>query len=303
MRLLRIALMLTLCTGTASVALAQQPANTNAQPAATPAKSARTTQAGKTAAPTGASAAKTTPAPAVQTPKTTPAPPNQNLPAAAVESTVLKDTKPDALSGVPANPTPSAPNRTLDSPFTAVGDGWKMIFYLLPTLVVLIGALRLLRAYQERTGHMPRSVQRYAARYGLAPQNTGTDIWSALLGGLNLSRARERQGSNIRLIEAVPIGGANLHLIEVRGRPLLIAVSSAGVALLADLRDEMLQETNEFQSLLQATAADMSSLDYSGEELPATAVVGTLDEELRDARQRMAQSLHRLRRTPEAEDA
>src|SRR5205823_2281927 len=60
------------------------------------------------------------------------------------------ETRPDILTGPDI-----AKDHTIESPMQAVGDGWKMILYLVPTLVFVMVCLNLLRRYQVRTGRLP----------------------------------------------------------------------------------------------------------------------------------------------------
>ena len=66
------------------------------------------------------------------------------------------------------------------------------------------------------------------------PRTAHRRLWNAILGGFHLNKAREQAGRSIRVIESVPIGGSNVHLLEVRGRVLLLGASAGSMNLLAE---------------------------------------------------------------------
>lgn len=235
----------------------------------------------------------TVPAPAV--------PANEGAAPVKENSALLEQTRPDI---VPAPALGETANRTQDNPFAAVGDSWRMIAYLLPLLVVLIGGLHLLRRYQEKKGRLPGPVQaaaKSARGFGTAAPRPRRGLFQGLLGGLHLHNARQTGGSSIRTVESIPLGGVNLHLIEVRGRLLLLGATGSNVNLLAEWEEKPGLGGDEFRSLLQAAASDMDGLNLDGSDWPARAIVGTLEDEMRDTGQALTRRARRLRTVMEAE--
>lgn len=215
------------------------------------------------------------------------------------------ETRPDAFGAGDLNAS-TTKDRTLDSPLAAVGDSWKMIAYLIPVLLVMVVGLNLLRRFQERTGRMPGLLQsaiRQNPRAYSAPQRYRGGLVNALIGGFHLNQARQHGGGSIRLVESVPVGNANLHLIEVRGRLLLLGATGGGIALLTEFAEENPLGTDDFRTLLHAAAVDMDSLDLDASGLPTAAVVGALEEGLRDTGDTLARRVRRLRTVQEEEDA
>ncbi len=212
-------------------------------------------------------------------------------------------TKPDPFGATEA----ASHNRTQDSPLTAVGDAWKMLAYLFPMLLLTLGGLHLLRRFYERTGRLPGAARLAASATGGVgaswPRRPGGGLMNALVGGFHLNTIRQHGGCNIRLVESVPIGGANIHLIEVRGKLLLIGATSAGVSLLTEFSAPEVFEPGDFRALLQSAAADMDSLDLAEPELPEVAMVGTLEEAMRETSDAVARRARRLRTVQEEEDA
>lgn len=105
------------------------------------------------------------------------------------------------------------------------------------------------------------------------------------------------------MIESVPMGSANLHLIEVRGRTLLLGASASGLNLLTEIEEADPLVNNEFRLLLEQATGDMDSLGLPDDALPASLLVGTLDDPLRDANQAVTRGTRRLRTVQETESA
>jgi flagellar biogenesis protein FliO len=244
----------------------------------------------------------------IENPNTSHQPPATNAaPAPAVpakgteNSTLFTETRPDAFPV----PNPAEPvNRTQDNPFAAVGDSGRMILYLVPLLVVLVGGMHLMRRFYEKTGRLPQTLSGVAQRTGgnpLAPARPRGGLLGGLIGGLHLHNARQTGGSNIRTVESIPLGSVNLHLIEVRGRLLLLGATGGNVSLLAEWEEKPGLGSDEFKTLLHAAAADMDGLNLSGSDWPARAIVGTLEEEMRDTGQALTRRARRLRTVLETE--
>ena len=105
----------------------------------------------------------------------------------------------------------------------------------------------------------------------------------------------------MRLLESMPIGGANVHLLEVRGRILLLGASPSGLNLLAEIEDRNSAASSEFRDLLHAAASDMDAMDYEQDDLPTTAAVSTLEDLMRETGQSVAGNTRRLRTVREVE--
>ncbi len=235
-----------------------------------------------------------------------------SAPTAAPVQNLILGTKPDLAV--------EQPSKTLDSPMQAVGGAWKMLVYLLPILLIVVGGLALLRRFHERNGSLPLPLQAMARRMsggktpgapgtvGIASNHARVGTFTALLSSIikpNISR--ERAGSSIRVLESTPLSGANLHLVEVRGRVLLLGVTGMNVSVLTDFKNSELHEvtessgTDRFRNLLQAASLDMDDLDFSGEELPAVAVVASMEDHLRETSEALERRAQRLRTTHETQ--
>lgn len=239
--------------------------------------------------------------------------------AAAPIPNYLAQTKPDIFSSDTAKPELSKSGsgkleaHTQDNAFAPVGDAWKLLAYLVPMLAVILVCLNLLKRFHTRTGRMPgllQSTARYAGhdRRGFSVPPAKTGILSALGGAVKkafTSNARNQPNSAIRLIESVPIGGANVHLLEVRGRVLLLGATAGSLNVLAEFDAQSGVGSDDFRDLLHTAAADMDALDYSQLDHPNTAAVTALEGLLRETGQAVSQRSRRLRtvREVEGEDA
>ena len=188
----------------------------------------------------------------------------------------------------------------------SVGDSWKMIAYLLPVLLAVMGCLKLLQRFQAKTGRLPSALTAASRSTGgkaQGRQNRGSGgLWNALVGGFHLNNARKAAGSSLRLLESLPLGGANVHLLEARGRVFLLGASSTGLNLLAELEQNESAGSGDFRDLLHAAAVDMDALDYEQDDLPATAAVSTLEDLMRETGQSVGNNARRLRTVREVED-
>ena len=280
-------------------AVTAAPAAPKPVPAGVAAKPATPTTAPKPVAPTAAQ-----PAAKPVTPAASPAPAAAAVPAnaALVDSppvrSPLAETRPD-----PAAETKKSADKPLDSPLSAVGDGGKMFLYLIPTVLLMVGALHLLRRFQEKTGRLPAAPRAALTRKSSAspPPKTG-GLLQTLLDNANRSKTPE-QPSAIRVVESVPMGESQLHLIEVRGRSLLIGANANGVNLLTEVEESDELINNEFRLMLEQAAGEIGSLDIADNELPSSLLIGTLDDPLRDAGRAVARGTRRLRTVRETEAA
>jgi flagellar biogenesis protein FliO len=222
--------------------------------------------------------------------------------AAAVASTkpsdtLLVQTKPDTL--LPADTSQDHP---LDSPLQVVGEGWKMIAYLIPTLIFILVCLNLLRRYQQKNGRMPGVIQAAARTATLSAPLHGSGAWSSLFGRNRTGRNQDGGTAAIRLLESISVGTATLHLVQVRGRVLLLAGTGATVTVLTEFEEAEGIESDQFRALLQAAAADMDPSELTESAVPVSAVVGSLENDIRKTGDAMARRLRRLRTVQEAED-
>ena len=222
---------------------------------------------------------------------------------------VLAQTRTDTFTPEAA-PTPAKPGdktsgHLQDNAFAPLGDAWRMLAYLVPMLLVIVGCLNLLKRFQAKTGRLPGVLQsaansRQGSPRGQAKPHTG-GVWNAILGSFHLNNAREQAGRSIRVIESVPIGGANVHLLEVRGRVLLLGATAGSLSLLAEFDERAEAGSEDFRDLLHAAAADMDAVDYAQPDLPAAATVSVLEDLMRDTGQAVAQRSRRLRTVQEVE--
>lgn len=197
-----------------------------------------------------------------------------SVPLADAKSDAKPDTKPDAVP------------QTQDSPAASLGDSWKLLLYLVPILGVTLLAIRGMKSVYQRTGHLPTLKQ-------------------GLVGGLNLSNARKNGGSSLRVRESIPLGTAGLHLVEARGKLLLIGTAGNGVSLLTTFEDVENERRREFQEALQDAANDMDEDELVAElnkgQMPLEAVVRSLDSSLQSARETIERSASRVRSWDEAD--
>jgi flagellar biogenesis protein FliO len=213
----------------------------------------------------------------------------------------LAQTKPD----VPGTIGTSNQDHTLESPLSAVGDSWKMIAYLLPTLLFIVVSLNLLRRYQQRKGQLPGFVQAASRTGGKAAPVASRigGMWSALLGNFPFTKTRTAKDSTIQLLESLPVGGATLHLVEINGRRLLLGASATGISVLTEFREEDNIGSGDFRSILHAAAADMDKMNLNDRYMPDAAVVNSLEDMLRETGNSLERRARRLRSVQEAEDA
>ncbi len=186
---------------------------------------------------------------------------------AKIPVTSLPPVKPNPSVHAPSNSnsiysqTRSDTNvQPISSPGSTLWDAIKMMLYLIPVLILILVALRLLKAYYERTGGLP-------------------NLKTSIMGSWNLINARQTGGSNIRIVESVPLGSIGLHLVEVKGRLLLISSGASGATLLKDLTDEESREDRDFHTLLSNTEMDAEDSDNAIAD-----IVGELDETIKNTR-------------------
>ncbi len=208
----------------------------------------------------------------------------------------LPQAKPDLLAG----PGPSS-SHTIDNPMQAVGDGWKMVAYLLPTLIFVLVCLNVLRRFQQKNGRLPTVVQK-AVRAAAGPRSSIVGSLATLLRGSHDGSRTGTTSGGIRLIESLTIGTAMLHLVKVRGRTLLLSGAAAGVTVLAEFADQENAESDEFRQMLHAASANLDELELGDSEMPVSAIVGSLEEVMRETGSAMERRLRRLRTVQETED-
>jgi len=165
----------------------------------------------------------------------------------------LLSTRPDPL------------DRPQESPASTMRDAWKLLAYLAPVLLLVLLAIRGLKALYTKQGKLG-------------------SFSNSLAGGLTLFTARKTAGSSIRVLESVPVGTVGLHLVEVRGKLLLLGTSGGNVHLLTEL------EVPPFGAVLKEAG---EGLDPSGEATVA-AVVHEIDNDLRQAKDAVLESAARM---------
>jgi flagellar biogenesis protein FliO len=199
-------------------------------------------------------------------------PPRKNVPSNILASAPEKERK---AAGILEGTKPDPMDKTQDSPAATLGDAWKMLLYLAPMLIIIVLTIRALKGLQQKAG-----------KAGALKQG--------ILGGFNLANARKIGGSNIRLVESVPVGSVSLHLVEVRGKLLLLGGAGATVNLLAEFENDEAARNADFQSLLRSVSTEIEAEE---EERSGSfnAVVNSLEEQIRQAREAMMQSAPRTR--------
>ncbi len=234
-------------------------------PESSPAQSA-----GKTpSAPPVASAPSAKPAPAAPSVPTQAAPPA--APSAPTQAARSATELPDSFF---AGTRPDPADRPQDSPSSTLGGGLRMLIYLVPVALLIVLSIRGLKAVYP-------------------PGGRSASLKQGIIGGFNLFHARQVGGSSIRLIESVPVGGAGLHLVEVRGRLLLVGTTASAVNLLTELKSDRSTTEEEFRTLLAEAAQELEETDA---EPTIPFVVGSLDDSLRSARAVIERSAERVRR-------
>lgn len=207
----------------------------------------------------------------------------------------LSQTKPDIIT------TPTPTDHTIESPLQAVGDGWKLIAYLLPTLIFILVALNVLRRYQQKSGRLPGVIRSVAVPTEKRPAGGLLSALTGLFSG-NGQDSRSGGGSGMRLVESLNVGAATLHLIQVRGRTLLITGGTTGISVLTEFAAPEETESEEFRHMLQSAAADLDGLDLQDSEYSVNAVVGSLEDVMRGTSGSLERRERRLRTVREAED-
>jgi hypothetical protein len=170
---------------------------------------------------------------------------------------LLVDTKKDPFGGATSS--------------VGFGDAFRLLFYLLPILGLVVLAVRGLKKVQDRTGGAPGG---------------WSSMRGSMVGGFNLSNARKTGGSNIRVVESVRVGSIELSLVEVQGRSLLLSTAGGAASLLLELKDGASGES-EFQSMLGSLTQDEGADDLDG---TIGATVGSLDDRLRETREAIVRS-------------
>jgi uncharacterized protein YgiM (DUF1202 family) len=164
-----------------------------------------------------------------------------------------------------------------------VGDTFRLLFYLLPVLGLIVLAVRGLKRVQDKTGWS-----------GGVPGMPGNGAKKKILGGFNLSNSRKTGGSNIRVVESVPIGGMELSLVEVRGRMLLLSSAGGSVNLLTEFKDGE-NGHSEFATMLGDLSGDTHDANDADDDLfgAVGVTVGSLDDSLRDTREAIVRTAKR----------
>jgi flagellar biogenesis protein FliO len=204
--------------------------------------------------------------------------------------------KPDILTGPDIGK-----DHTIDSPLQVVGEGWKMVAYLVPTLAFILICLNLMRRYQQKTGRLPTSLRSAGRDFGRPSKGIGS-AFAGLLNFAKNSMSKPEPAQSIRLLESLTVGPGSLHLVQVRGRILLLSAGAAGMTVLTEFQEDPGAASDEFRSLLQSASADLDGLDMPGDEMPVSAVVGSLEEGMRETAEAMARRLRRLRMVTDADD-
>lgn len=188
-----------------------------------------------------------------------------------------------------------------------------MLAYLLPMLLVIVGCLQLLKRFQMKMGRLPAGLGIASALNQNMNKNRGSrwnatpaaprsnSLLNTLLAGMAANKTRQAPGSSIRLLESAPVGGSSVHLLEVRGRVLLLGGSATGLTLLTEFEERSNPASNDFRDLLSQAAADMDAIDYEQPDMPATATVSALEDLMRETNQAVSRRARRFHTVQEAE--
>lgn len=172
-----------------------------------------------------------------------------------------------------------------------------MLAYLIPLLLLMVGGLHLLRRFQQKTGRLSPVLS--------SSQSNSLPAVSRSVGGIlrafTLPQARRPSTGSIRVVESLPLGAAQLHLIEVRGRMLLLSAAGGQVTLLSAIETENEGDINGFRSLLNAAAHDIDAMALSDAELPSTAAASVIEDAVQQTGRSIQRRLHRLRTVSEEE--
>jgi len=231
---------------------------------------------GASAARPGAPPAEPTPAPSTPPPASAaerPAAPDR--PAHASPPNAASPQQSETVSPALAGTRPDPLAETQDDTAGLIVSGFRFLLYLLPVLALVVGALWGMKYLQQRYGG------------GLTAD------------GANLSPGASRPGrpSPIRVTGSARLGATTLHLVEVRGRLLLLGNGPSGVQTLADLGAARDHFNEEFQALLNEAAVAQAPPSRDRREPTVQSVVSGLDSALRQARQTLGQSANRVRQS------
>ncbi len=176
----------------------------------------------------------------------------------------------DSLAGTKPDPA----EKTQESPAATMRDAWKLMLYLVPMLALIVLSIRGLKAFQQKAGWLP------GVKHGL-------------IGSLNLINSKKSGGSSIRVLESVPLGTVGLHLVEVKGRVLLLGTSGASISVLTEVKEAENLDRAEFKAILNAAAEDLNG--QASNDVPLSSLVGNIDDSLRETRELIAQKTAAVR--------
>lgn len=167
--------------------------------------------------------------------------------------------------GLSTRPDPL--DRPQESPASTLRDAWKLLAYLAPVLFLVLLAIRGLKAFYTKQGRLP-----------------------SVAGGFTLWSARKTGGSSIRVLESVPVGTVGLHLVEVRGKLLLLGTSGSAVNVLAEVDAGSGSGEPGFDAVLKEAREDLA---LHGDDA-FSAVVHEIDGDLRQAKEAVLESAARM---------
>ncbi|MGC8668592.1 MAG: flagellar biosynthetic protein FliO [Chthonomonadales bacterium] len=162
---------------------------------------------------------------------------------------------------------PDPLDRPQESAASTLRDAWKLLAYLAPVLLVVLLAIRGLKALYAKHGRLP-----------------------SLPGGLTLWTARKAGGSSIRVLESVPVGVVGLHLVEVRGKLLLLGTTGSAVSVLTEIEAATQSDGFSFDALLEGAEERLTA---KGDGAIA-AVVHEIDDDLRQAKDAVLETAARM---------
>lgn len=197
-----------------------------------------------------------------------------------VSSDALSQTRPDVstYSGKEVRP--------LNGPLSAISDGGRMLLYLFPILLLIVGGAALLRKFPQV------GFRRVEALQWLQKWPTMSSFTKMM--GTALFTGHPPLPRQLRVVETLSLGNTALHLVEVQNKLLLLGAAPTGITLLREYSaEEAAAIASPFRALVEAADAR--------HDHPGVPLVEELDDRLQEASSILARSANRLRTVREVE--
>src|SRR5579875_606700 len=206
-------------------------------------------------------------------------------------TTPVKGTDPLSQARPDSPPFADKSARPLDSPISAISDGGRMLLYLIPILGLIVGGVALARNLPQNG---QTSLSFSSSRFKATAKGSAFGLLSRLQDSLK-NPVRSQSIRSLKVIETLALGNTALHLVEARGRLLLIGAAPAGVTLLKEFQGASEADfASHFHALVEAA-------EVQDVALPNTEIVDELDEQLREVSSKLARRARRLRTVREVE--